>query len=137
MAHDSPVAPDSNVVEALSFATQFLTPLQQGKADEAWDSILTDSPLRAQTSGVEESKKQAQTQLASIGAILDFTLLASREAATSPPGRRAQRPNSDRWVEKGGKVQNHPDGRVTDTDKSGRSVTYSREGFRTSERLDT
>jgi len=52
-----------------------------------------------------------------------------KEPAPSSSARRPQRPQPDKWIEKGGKVQNHPDGRVTYTDKSGRSVTYSREGY--------
>ena len=47
--------PDSVATEASPLVAQFLTSLQQGKADEAWDGILANSPLKAQTSGVEES----------------------------------------------------------------------------------
>jgi|SRR3990172_6169208 len=83
MPEQTQTQPDSVATEASSLVTQFLTSLQQGKAEEAWDGMLTNSPLRAQTGGVEESKKQAQTQLSSIGAILDFALLASREVAPS------------------------------------------------------
>jgi hypothetical protein len=83
MSEQTQIQPDSIATEVSSLVTPFLTSLQQGKADEAWDGVLRDSPLRTQTGGVEESKKQAQAQLSSIGAILDFTLLASREVAPS------------------------------------------------------
>ena len=81
--------PDSVATEASPLVAQFLTSLQQGKADEAWDGILANSPLKAQTSGVEESKKQAQTQLSSIGAILDFALLAAVFGIVRPSLRRS------------------------------------------------
>lgn len=79
MPEQAQAQPDSIATAVSSLVTQFLTSLQQGKADEAWDGVLTDSPLRTQTGGVEESKKQAQTQLSAVGVILDFAPLDSRE----------------------------------------------------------
>lgn len=83
MPEQTRAQPDSIAREPSLLVTQFLTSLQQGKADEAWDGVLVGSPLRAQTGGIEESKKQAQAQLSAVGAILNFAPLDSREVAPS------------------------------------------------------
>ena len=83
MSEQTQTQPDSIAAEVSSLVIPFLTSLQQGKADAAWDGVLADSPLQTQTGGVEESKKQAQTQLSAVGAILDFAPLGSREVAPS------------------------------------------------------
>lgn len=83
MPEQTQAQPDSIATAVSSLVTRFLASLQQGKADEGWDGVLVGSPLRAQTGGVEESKKQAQAQLSAVGAILDFAPLDSREVAPS------------------------------------------------------
>ncbi|GAC1569561.1 MAG: hypothetical protein NVS3B3_23960 [Aquirhabdus sp.] len=38
-------------------------------------------------------------------------------------------PNRDKWVKRGGKIEDHPDGSVTYTNKEGVSVTYDSKGY--------
>ncbi len=83
MAEQIETQAGSTVAEVTPLVARFLTSLQQGKQEDAWEAILAGSPLKAQTGSVEESKKLAQAQLSSVGAILDFASLESRAVGPS------------------------------------------------------
>jgi hypothetical protein len=69
--------------ELTASVERFFAALQQGKDAEAWTGLLADSPLRAQAKGVESLKKQANTQLVSVGTILGFELMTARSVGSA------------------------------------------------------
>ncbi len=92
------------------------------------DRFLTRSGYSATVSGLTIRLERVRVYNLKVRGLHQYSVGATGvlvHNAPCPP----QKPNPAKWRDKGGKIENHPDGSVTYTDAQGNSVTYNSKGY--------